>query len=309
MRGLFGAGAVDFDEFVTGSQEEGGGDGVVALVEGFGGDFEAFLGASDGDLDFSVFAVGVVVGQSVVGEVGGGGFAAPVLGESEEEGRGIKVDAVGGGEFWLERRDARGAEEEGGLGAFCLEDVFAGGHPGASGGIEPWVFTGKDEAARFGFLFDDGGLEDVGANEELIVDFIEVFAGEVVEQRAEEWRSGSFVGDEEVVEIRQELIAKPDIVGDVIPGGGGVCKWFLGFCAVVAVIAGEGEEEVGLHPALHESGGGISAESTDVGTIEDVTGEVHAEAGGDAEFEIEIVGDIVTCPDGGIARGSGESGS
>lgn len=61
MGGLFGSGAVDFDKFVSGGKEESGGDGAMTLVEGFGSDFQPFLGASDSDLDFGVFALGVVV--------------------------------------------------------------------------------------------------------------------------------------------------------------------------------------------------------------------------------------------------------
>lgn len=221
----------------------------------------------------------------------------------------MEINGVGGGEFRLERRDAGGAEEERGLGSFCLEDVFAGGHPGTGCGIEPRLFAGEDEASGFCVLFDDGGLEDVGAYEKLVVDFVKVFACEIVEEGPKVWGTGSLVGDEEVVEVGEELVSEPDVVGDVIAGGSRVGERFLGFGAVVAVVAGKGEQEVGLHPAFHEARSGISAESTDVGTVEDVAGEVHAEASGDAELQIEIVGDVVASPDGGIARGSGETRS
>ena len=138
----------------------------------------------------------------------------------------------------------------------------------------------QDDATIPAIALHDGGLEDGGADHELVIDSAEgkcLCILKFVDEGAEDGVADFLLGDEEVVEVVAEFITQARVVAQDIDNVVVKDPRFLPHAALGGVVAEERKEEAALVPVDHELRGGVATEAAHVGGVEGNAGKGEVE--------------------------------
>lgn len=293
-----GANTIDGD----GADQLFGGEGELALaitgVQRVNGNGQGSSCALGDNFHLGSLALLVGKGVTVVEEVAGPGNA--LAGEIDVE---IDVSTLENMIFFgqagqgqdraianIERRFERLGRDSDGL--IALD-------PAAFAYIVPGILAGEDNLAALLFGLDKGRLQDVRADEKLIVDAAERqfgTVGKIMEKGTQDGFAGLFVPGKELIKIGAQAIPQADVVAQHPQSLFVEGPRFLLAAVDDGVVAQDGKKKSGLEPIADKLRKRITAETAGIRPVEGNAGQGKVQGGGDGIFEMVIITVIIARP-------------